>query len=118
MKNKRVKLDSDESETQSPVSSLVSKKKKVRGVSDAELRKTVKITVQKKLAGFSQGSKEKSDFLSDIPCVVSQVSFRTTNQIEEIDLYKEYKIKVLEERARAQKKFLFEAKISSKVFHA
>lgn len=106
MKNKRVKLESDESDEAPFI--LVSKKKKIRGVSDAELKKTAKITIKKKLAGFSQGITEKSDLLSDIPSTVSQVSYRTNNQIEEIDLYREFKEKVLEGRVRARANFLLE----------
>lgn len=112
MKNKRVKLDS-ESDAETFVVA-VAKKKKVKGVSNAKLLKSEKIIIQKKIAGFSQESIDQSDLLSDIPSTTSHISFKTNPQLEEIDLYKEYKEKVMQERDNAKKRFLLEIPITKR----
>jgi hypothetical protein len=120
MKNKRIKKEEEESEKDSDaprqISITANKKKKVRGVSDVDLKKTEKLKIHKKIAGFSnQKDVDKRDLLSEIPSTVTQTSYRNTHQIEEIDLYQEYTDKIKKERNDAKEKFILELQKNLKV---
>jgi len=102
MKNKRIKepQDSEEEEiVRIPV------KKKNRGVSNVDLLKTKKLKIQKKMSGFAH--EKDVDLLSDIPSTVVSV-YKSSNQIQELDLYKEYTEKILQERSLEKEKFILE----------
>jgi hypothetical protein len=102
MKNKRVKKDSEEDEEEII---RVPVKKKTRGVSNADLLKTKKLKIQKKLSGFSH--EKDVDLLADIPSTAVSV-YKSSNQIQEVDLYKDYTDKIMHERTVERQKFILE----------